>query len=400
MADVFRAVKVTDRVWWVGAIDWTLADFHGYKTGRGTTYNAYLVMGEKPALIDTVKAPFKDEMMARIASVVEPSKVRYIISNHSEMDHSGSLPATIAQLKPEKVFASVMGVKALNEHFHAGDVTPVKDGETLTLGGVDFAFMETRMLHWPDSMMTYLPAERLLFSQDGFGMHLASNERFDDELDMSVMEYEAAKYYANIVLPYSPIVAKTLEKVASAGLKIDIIAPDHGPIWRRHVGRIVAFYAKWAEQKPTRKAVVTYDSMWGSTTMMAMAVAEGLSGGGLDVKVMSTATTHRSDVIPELLCAGALAVGSPTINNGIFPTMADVMTYVTGLKPRNLVGAAFGSYGWSGEAVPQLTQMLAAMKVELAGDGLKVQYVPDDAALSACRKLGTDIAARVCERAG
>jgi flavorubredoxin len=398
MSDVFKAVKVTDRVWWVGAIDWALADFHGYRTGRGTTYNAYLVMGEKVTLIDTVKAAFKDEMMARIASVVDPSKVRYIISNHSEMDHSGALPATIARLKPEKVFASVMGVKALGEHFHGGDITAVKDGDKLTLGGVTFAFMETRMLHWPDSMMTYLPGEKLLFSQDGFGMHLASSERFDDEIDVSVMEYEAAKYYANIILPYSPIVTKALEKVAAAGLILDIIAPDHGPIWRRDVDRILGLYAKWAAQKPAKKAVVAYDTMWGSTALMAKAVAEGLSEGGLDVKVMRMAGSHRSDVITELLCAGAFVVGSPTMNNTIFPTMADLLCYATGLKPRNLVGAAFGSYGWSGESTAQLTQALSAMKVDLVGEGLKALYVPDEAALLASKKLGTDVAAKVREK--
>jgi len=395
MTGVFQAVKVTDRVYWVGAIDWALRDFHGYHTGRGTTYNAYLVMGEKIALVDTVKAPFKDEMLARVASVVDPRRIEYIISNHSEMDHSGSLPAVMEAIKPEKVFASQMGAKALGEHFHIGGITAVKDGEKVALGGIDCVFMETRMLHWPDSMFTYLPEEELLFSQDGFGMHLASGERFDDELDWAVMESEAAKYYANIVLPYSPVVAKTLEKVAAAGLKVKIIAPDHGPVWRRDVGKIVGLYGKWAAQKPTRKAVVAYDTMWGSTAAMAKAIGEGLAAGGLDVKVFAMGGAHRSDVVTELLCAGAFVVGSPTINNGMFPTIADLLTYAKGLKPRNLVGAAFGSYGWSGESVGQVAEILKAMKVELAGEGLKAVYVPDAAALAACRQLGLDVAGKV-----
>jgi flavorubredoxin len=395
MAGVFKAVKVTERIYWVGAIDWALRDFHGYHTGRGTTYNAYLVLGDSITLVDTVKAPFREEMLARVASVVEPGKIRYIVSNHSEMDHSGSLPAVIDEIKPEKVFASAKGVEALGAHFGRKDVIAVADGGTLDLGGVTLSFMETRMLHWPDSMMTYVPEEALLFSQDGFGMHLASSERFDDELDWGVMEYEGAKYYANIVLPYSAIVTKTLEKVSAARLKINIIAPDHGPIWRRDVGRIVGLYAKWAAQKPMAKAVIAYDSMWGSTAMMARAIGESIAESGVDVKVMAMAGGHRSDVITELLCAGAFVVGSPTINNGVFPTIADLLTYTKGLKPRNLVGAAFGSYGWSGESIGQVAEMLESMKVELIGQAVKAQYVPDECALGACKQLGLDVGAKV-----
>ena len=400
MEEVFKAVKVTDRVYWVGAIDWGLRDFHGYHTGRGTTYNAYLVLADKVALIDTVKAPFKDEMLARIASVIDPHQIRYIVSNHSEMDHSGALPAVIDSLKPEKVFASTMGVKALGEHFHRHDVNEVKDGEKLSLGNLTLSFIETRMLHWPDSMITYVPEEELLFSQDGFGMHLASNERFDDQLDPAVLEYEAAKYYANIILPFSVFVTKLLERVASLGLKVNTIAPDHGPIWRRDVGKIFGLYAKWAAQKPERRAVITYDTMWGSTACMARAIGEGLDAGGLDVKILPLAGSHRSDVITELLCAGAFLVGSPTINNQMFPTVADVLAYARGLKPRNLAGAAFGSYGWSGEATGQVVDILKLMKVNLVGDGLKTLYVPDNDVLAQCQALGLDVAKKVTQAAG
>lgn len=399
MAGSFRAVKVTDRVFWVGAVDWGLRDFHGYATGRGSTYNAYLVLADKVALVDTVKAPFMEEMLARVASVIEPSRIDYIVSNHSEMDHSGCLHQVAARVGAERVFASKMGVKALAAHFHEGGVTAVADGETLSLGNATLTFLETPMLHWPDSMMTYLAEEGggILFSQDGFGMHLASAERFDEELPEPVLLYEAAKYYANILLPYSPLILKALERLRFSGLPLGIIAPDHGPVWRGRVDWILGLYERWATQRPTMKAVVAYDTMWGSTALMARAVADGLAAGGASPKVLPLAGSHRSDVVTELLEAGALLVGSPTMNNGLFPTVADLLCYLHGLRPHNKVGAAFGSYGWSGEAVGRMEEELRGMGVEPAVDGLKVQYVPTEEDLARCRAFGESVAARLKE---
>ncbi|MBM3335080.1 flavodoxin domain-containing protein [Candidatus Sumerlaeota bacterium] len=396
MAKPLSALKVTDHVYWVGAIDWALQDFHGYLTSRGTTYNAYLVMAEKITLIDTVKAPFKDEMLSRIASIADPSRISYIVSNHSEMDHSGCLPDVIRVVKPEKVFASVIGAKTLKEHFHTDDeITAVKDGETLSLGNMTLRFFETKMLHWPDSMFTYLPDESVLFSQDGFGMHLASSERFDDEVSDEILLYEAAKYYANILLPFSPIAAKTLHKFLQLNLSVDIIAPDHGPIWRKGVKRIIDLYLKWSARAASTKAVIVYDTMWQSTAKMAMAVAEGVTAGGAQAKVMPLSARHRSDIALEMLDASALVVGSPTINNTIFPTVADVLFYLRGLKPHNLIGAAFGSYGWSGEAVGIIESMLRDMKVELVQEGVRARHVPTDEDLTPCVSLGRNIAEKL-----
>ncbi|MGA2782845.1 MAG: FprA family A-type flavoprotein [Smithella sp.] len=396
MKGIYSAIKVTDNVYWVGAIDWTIRDFHGYTTPHGSTYNAYLVMADDITLIDTVKAPFMYEMLSRIKSVVDPSKIKYIISNHSEMDHSGCLSEVIDLIKPEKVFASTVGVKTLKELFHdTHEITPVKDGETLSLGNLELTFMETRMIHWPDSMFTYLAADELLFSQDAFGMHLATLERFADEIPAATLEYEGATYYANIVLPYSPIVLKVLEKVAVSGLKIKIIAPDHGPIWRKDIGRIIELYKKWASQKPTAKAVVVYATMWHSTEKMARAISEALAQAGVKVKLLSMNETHRSEVVYEVLDAGALIVGSPTLNNNILPQMADVMTYLKGLKPGNKIGAAFGSYGWSGESVKHLEAMLKEMKVEIAAESISVKNVPDSSVLEKCHELGKTIAAEL-----
>jgi len=399
MKDVYSAIKVTDNVYWVGAIDWTIRDFHGYTTPHGSTYNAYLVMADDITLIDTVKAPFKDEMLSRIKSVVDPSKIKYIISNHSEMDHSGCLNEIIDFIKPEKVFASTTGVKTLKELFHdQHEIIAVKDGETLSLGNMELTFMETRMIHWPDSMFTYLAADELLFSQDAFGMHLASFERFADEIPAATLEYEGATYYANIVLPYSPIVLKALDKVAASGLKIKIIAPDHGPVWRKDIGRIIELYKQWALQKPTAKAVVVYATMWHSTEKMAEAIGESLAQAGVKVKLLSMNETHRSEVVYEVLDAGALIVGSPTLNNNILPQMADVMTYLKGLKPANLIGAAFGSYGWSGESVKHLEATLKEMKVEIAAESISVKHVPDSDVLEKCREMGKTIAAELLKK--
>lgn len=398
MKQGFQAEKIAENVYWVGAIDWSLRNFHGYHTSRGTTYNAYLVLGDVPVLIDTVKAPFLKEMLSRIATVIDPTKIDYIISNHAEMDHSGCLVETIEATKPKRVFASTMGVKALDQHFRTGGVVEaVKDGQTISLGNITLSFIETRMLHWPDSMCTYLTEGGVLFSQDGFGMHLASTQRFDDQLDASVMEHEAAKYYANILLPYSPRIVKLAEKLDAFPGPINLVAPDHGPIWRSKIGWIIDLYRRWSQQQATRKAVIVYDTMWQSTALMARSIADGIRAGGASVKVIQMTPSHRSDIPTELLDAGALLVGSPTINNGIFPTIADAMCYVKGLRPVNLIGAAFGSYGWSGEAVKLITNELREMNVELIHDGLSVQYVPDDQALEKCHALGQSVAKKLDE---
>lgn len=399
----FEAVRVSEHVYWVGAVDWEIREFHGYATPRGTTYNAYLIVSDPPVLVDTVKAPFVDEMLSRVGSVLDPRRVELVVSNHAEMDHSGGLPRVIAELEPARVLASKKGVEALEAHFGLGGrVEAVADGSELDLGGgLGLSFHETRMLHWPDSMVSLLGADSLLFSQDAFGMHLASSERFADELPEELCVREAAKYFANILLPYAAHITRALGRIQERELAFDLVAPDHGPIYRKDSGRIVERYARWAALEPTRKAVVVYDTMWHSTAAMARAVAEGLGqGGAAPVEVMPLGARHRSEVAAELLEAGALVVGSPTLNNHLFPTVADVLAYLEGLKPRHLVGAAFGSYGWSGEGVRRVEESLERMKIELAAPSVKVKYVPDDAALSACRELGRAVAAELVRRCG
>lgn len=391
----FKAVKVTDKVWWVGAIDWHLREFHGYRTSRGTTYNAFLVIDEKITLIDTVKAPFFDEMRARIASVIDPEKIDYIVSNHAEMDHSGALPRAMQEFKAEKLFCSLQGEKALRAHFH--DALPalevVKTGDAVSLGKNSLAFVETKMLHWPDSMVSYLTGEKVLFSQDAFGMHLAGSERFADEYSNSVIFEEAKKYFANILLLQSAKIIDLLNNLPGLNLDIDIVAPDHGPIWRNGThNKILTLYREFAEQMPEKRAVVIFDTMWHSTEAMANAVAEGIIQSGISIEVISLHGCERSEAMTRIMGAGIVAIGSPTINNNMYPSLGDLLTYMRGLKPKIAVGGAFGSFGWSGEGAKQVAEALTQMNIEQPAAPLAVKYVPDAEALAQCVEFGKTLA--------
>ena len=391
----FQAVKVTEKVWWVGAIDWHLREFHGYRTSRGTTYNAFLVLDDKVTLIDTVKAPFFEEMRERIASVIEPEKIDYIVSNHAEMDHSGSLAMAMQEFKAEKLFCSMQGEKALKAHFHdkLSAMEVVKTGDSIALGKNSLAFVETKMLHWPDSMVSYLTGEKILFSQDAFGMHLAGSERFADEYCDSVLYEEAKKYFANILLLQSGKIIDLLDNLPGLDLDIDIVAPDHGPVWRNgDHGKIIDFYREFAEQKPEKRAVVLFDTMWHSTEAMANAIAEGLIQSGISTELISLHSCDRSEAITRIMGAGVLAVGTPTINNNMYPSLGDMLTYMRGLKPKIAVGGAFGSFGWSGEGAKQVAEALTLMNIEQPAAPLAVKYVPDAGALARCVEFGKVLA--------
>jgi flavorubredoxin len=397
MEGLLKARKVNDQVYWVGAIDWNIRDFHGYSTEHGSTYNAYLILADKVTLIDTVKAPFKDEMLSRIASVIDPKEIAYVVSNHTEMDHSGCLPQALEAVQPEKVFASTMGVKNLAEHFFLStEVTAVKDGESLSLGNMELSFLETRMIHWPDSMFSYLVEDKLLFSSDGFGQHWATSERFDHEVDPSELMRKSAKYYANILMLLSDRISKLLAKVGEMGIEIDTIAPDHGLIWS-NPDDILQAYSRWSQQEAIDKALVVYDTMWHSTETMAVAIAEGLSQEGVSVQVMGLEENHRSDVVTELLDAKAVVLGSSTLNNGMLPRVADLLCYMKGLRPAGKLGAAFGSYGWSGEAVKLINEAMEEMKFEIVDGGVKSRFVPTQDDLGRCVELGREVARKIKE---
>jgi len=387
-------IEVFKDIYWVGAVDWNIRNFHGYSVDKGSSYNAFLAIDDKVTLFDTVKKGFKNDLINNIRQIIDPAEIDYLIVNHVEMDHSG-LVAEIAQLvQPEKIICSEMGKKNLLAHFHQEEwpYEAVRTGDTISLGKRSVQFIETRMLHWPDSMFSYIPEDRLLISSDAFGQHLASTERFDDEVDLSMLLGHAAKYYANIILPYSALVQKLLAQVREIGLKIDMIAPDHGLIWRKNPQKILEHYDVWSQQKSKVKALVIYDTMWHSTEMMAKAIVEGLVEQGVSAQLFDLSSNHRSDIITEVLDAGALIIGSATLNNGMLPHMADLLHYMKGLRPARKIGAAFGSYGWSGEAVKLITTAMEEMKFEILDPGIKVQYVPRDDDLKKCADLGRKIA--------
>ncbi len=389
-----KPIELAKNIYWVGAVDWDIRDFHGYSTNRGTTYNAYLIIDEKITLIDTVKKAFHGDLMHRIHNIIDPKKIDYIVVNHVEMDHSGSLPQVIEEVRPEKVFCSKMGHRALLRHFHREDwpYHVISPGEELSLGARTLNFMETRMLHWPDSMFTYVKEDQILISNDAFGQHLASSERFDEEVNQDVLMRECTKYYANILTLYSPLVKKVLAKVREMNLPIKMIAPDHGVIWRTNPGKIIEAYSRWCGNESRGHALVIYDTMWKSTEMMAKAVADGLLDEGINYKLLDLRFSHRSDVMAEVLEAGAVVLGCPTLNNGLLPRMAGFLMYMRGLKPANKIGAAFGSYGWSGESVKLLNQAMQEMKFTICHEGLRVQYVPEHEHLKECVELGHTVA--------
>ncbi|MBE9521661.1 MAG: FprA family A-type flavoprotein, partial [Proteobacteria bacterium] len=300
-------VEILKDIYWVGAIDWNIRDFHGYSVDRGTTYNAFVLMDDKITLFDTVKKGFKGDLLENIRKIIDPTKIDYLVVNHVEMDHSSLVPEIVELVQPEKIFCSEMGKKNLLAHFHTENwpYEVVKTGDSISLGKRTVQFIETRMLHWPDSMFSYVPDDRLLISSDAFGQHLATTERFDDEVDLSLLLGHAAKYYANIILPYSNLVQKLLAQVKEINLAVDMIAPDHGLIWRKNPGKILECYDEWSQQRSKVKALVIYDTMWHSTEMMAQAIMEGLVEEGVSARSFDLAVSHRSDIITEVLDAGA-----------------------------------------------------------------------------------------------
>ena len=386
-------------IYWVGAIDWDMRDFHGYSTYRGTTYNAFLIVDEKITLFDTVKSSHTEEMLHNIRKIIDPAKIDYIVVNHVEMDHSGSLPMMMDLVKPEKLICSPMGQKAIIDHFHREDwpFEVVKSGTEISLGKRTIQFLETRMLHWPDSMFSFIKEDGILFSSDAFGQHYATSERFDDQVNMAEVMHECAKYYANILYLYNPLIKKLLATVGAMNLNIKMIAPDHGVIWRTHLHKILEAYDSWSNNKAGKKVLVIYDSMWHSTEMMAQAIEVGLRETGVSTRMINLKVHHRSDVMTEVLGAKAVILGCSTLNNGLLPRMAGFLMYMRGLKPTNKFGAAFGSYGWSGEAVGLMNTALQDMRIEVIEDGLRLKYVPNDEKLKECMEMGQRIGKKVIE---
>ncbi|KUO64119.1 MAG: MBL fold metallo-hydrolase [Gracilibacter sp. BRH_c7a] len=371
-----KPIKLKDNIYWVGAIDWNIRNFHGYLTQRGTTYNAFLIIDEKITLIDTVKYHLVDEMLERISEIIDPADIDYVISNHVEPDHSGSLPEILAIAKKAAILTTPNGEKGLKAHYKEDwNFQVTKTGEVLNIGKRNLTFVHTPMVHWPDNMVTYLPEEKILFSNDAFGQHIASSERFDDQLPLGIIMEEAQKYYANIVLPFGTQVKKALD--ALANLELDIIAPSHGIIWRSNLPAILSEYDKWCANITEDKAVIVYDTMWHSTEIIAEKIVSAFENKGYKTRSMGLKDNHISDIMTEVQTAKYICVGSPTLNNNLMPNVASFLTYLRGLAPKNRIGLAFGSYGWSGQSIGQVEQYLKECGFDTL-ENIRIQYIPDE----------------------
>ncbi|MBN2733233.1 MAG: FprA family A-type flavoprotein [Methanomicrobiaceae archaeon] len=400
-----KATELAKGVYWTGAIDWNLRDYHGY-TLPGTTYNAYLVKGEKTALIDTTYPGFENQMLDRVKEIIDPEKIDYIIANHVEIDHSGGLPKIAKMIPGVPIYCTKAAVEGFERHYDTSgwNFHIIKTGETLSLGGKTLVFVEAPMLHWPDSMFTYLAEDEILFPNDAFGQHIASSERFDDELGIDAAMEHALKFFANLIIPLAPKVLKKLTEVGGLNIGIKMVAPSHGVIWRENAGGIIQAYADWSNGISKDKVTIVYDTMHGSTTKMAQAIAEGVIEGGCEAKVCLLKDgryegTHRSDVVKEILDSKAVIIGTPTLQDEPLPTIAGFMSYLRGLHPGRLTqkkkGFTFGSHGGNGGAVRLVEDDMKKAGIEIFREPIEVFYRPDEPEIEICRNAGKLIAESV-----
>ncbi|KJS00551.1 MAG: metallo-beta-lactamase [Desulfobulbaceae bacterium BRH_c16a] len=394
------SMTVKSNIQWVGKIDWELRRFHGdeYSTHKGSSYNSYLIKEEKIALIDTVWGPYAKEFVANLAKEIDLGKIDYIIANHAESDHSGAFPELMRHIPQTPIYCTKNGAKILKGLYHQDwNFRIVKTGDKLSLGSKELVFIEAPMLHWPDSMFCYLTGDAVLFSNDAFGQHFASESMFNDRVDQAELFQECIKYYANILTPFSPMVIRKIKEVLGFNLPLDMICTSHGIIWRDKPAQIVEKYLEWADNYQENQVTILYDTMWNSTRVMAEQIAAGIgeADGEVTVKLYNLAKTDKNDVITEIFKSKAILVGSPTINNGILVHVAAILEEIKGLKFKNKKAGAFGSYGWSGESVKIVSQRLAESGFEVGDEGLRLTWSPDEASRQTCREYGMRFAGRV-----
>ncbi|MDD5037975.1 MAG: MBL fold metallo-hydrolase [Dehalococcoidales bacterium] len=391
-------IRLTEDVYWVGVVDWALRQFHGHElsTHRGSSYNSYLIVSDKIVLVDTVWAPFQDQLIKNVREVVDPAKIDVVVANHAEVDHSGSLPAIMKHAPGATVITSQRGRESIEGHFHQPwNFKAVKTGDKVNIGKHDLVFIEAPMLHWPDSMFTYLTRENILMPNDAFGQHYATAFRFNDQVNQEELFEEALKYYANILTPFSPLVSKKISEVLALNLPVNMIAPSHGVIWRNEPLQIVKKYQEWALQKPEKSAVIVYDTMWEGTRHMAEAIGQGIADEGIQYKLFHAGVSDRNDVITEIFKSKAIVVGSPTFNQGVLPTITPILEDLRGLRFQNKIGAAFGSYGWSGEGLAIIEEHLRRCKIQIATEGVKAKWQPVGEDLIKCKELGQKVAREI-----
>lgn len=392
--------KVSEHVDWVGKVDWQLKTFHGdeLSTEDGSSYNSYLIRDDKTVLIDTVWLPYDREFVERLKRDVDLKKIDAIVMNHNEVDHSGALPALMAEIPDTPIYCTKNGEKIIRGMYHQDwNFVNVKTGDTLDLGQGKLTFVEAPFLHWPDTMFTYYNRDEILFSNDGFGEHFATESLFDDENDLSEILHEALKYYANILAPFNRMVQRKVNEVVKMNLPLKLVAPSHGVIWRSHIQEIINAYLKWSDAYAEQEVVLLYDTMWNSTRVMAENIARGIKeyDDSITVKLMNTAKTDKSDVMLEAFRAKGILVGSPTYDNGYLYSVAGTLEQIRGAKLMNKAGSAFGSYGWSGEAVKKMNEKLAEAGVKVVDDGLRLLWVPDASMQDMCAEYGRKFASEV-----
>ncbi|NLJ96992.1 MAG: anaerobic nitric oxide reductase flavorubredoxin [Clostridiales bacterium] len=385
--------KITDKVTWVGKVDWELKNFHGheYSTNKGSSYNSYLIRDEKTVLIDTVWLPYDDEFVKNLKKEIDLNEIDYIIVNHSEVDHSGALPALMREIPDSPIYCTSNGAKFIKGQYHEDwNFVTVKTGDTLEIGSSTLTFVEAPMLHWPDSMMTYMSSENILFSNDAFGQHYATESLYNDMVDNSELYAEAIKYYANILTPFSKLVTKKIEEVLSFNLPLDMICTSHGVIWKNNPAQIVEKYLEWANDYQENQITIIYDTMWNSTRKMAEAIAAGIRSADslVTVKLCNASLEDKNDIITEIFKSKAILLGSPTINRGCSYAIAGLMEMVKGMKFVNKKAAAFGSYGWAGDIMNLLSGLLEAAGFDLVNAGKKTLWVPDNDEVDSLKEFG------------
>ena len=393
---------VTDKVTWVGKIDWELKKFHGdeLSTMEGSSYNSYLIRDKKTVLIDTVWGPYDTEFVNRLKEEIDLKEIDYIVMNHNESDHSGTLPALMREIPDTPIYCTKKGESILRGLYHQDwNYVNVKTGDELEIGDSKLVFVEASMLHWPDTMMTYMTGDNILFSNDVFGQHYASEMLYDDMDDISKLLHEAEKYYTNIITPFSTFVTKKLAEVQGMNLKIDLVAPSHGIIWRENIGLIMDLYAKWANNYQEDQITLIYDTMWQSTRKMAEAIAEGIqqASPNTTIKILNAVKNDKNDILVEVFKSKAILVGSPTINNGFSYAIAGILEMIKGLKFKNKKAASFGSYGWSGEAAKLIREFLEESKFAIVNDGIRVNWAPDQETIEQLREYGRKFVEEIAE---
>jgi anaerobic nitric oxide reductase flavorubredoxin len=391
-------VKIAENIYWVGAVDWNVRSFHGntYNTKHGTTYNAYLIIDDKITLVDTVYAPFTAELLKNISEIVDPAKIDNIIMNHVEPDHSGAFPEVLKQCPKAKVYGTAKCKEGLYRYYYVDmDFTVVKTGDSLKTGKKTLKFIEAPMLHWPDSMFTYVAEDELLMPNDAFGQHIATSYRFDDEINKCALVDEATKYFANILWPFSGLIIKKIEEIVAAKIPIKTIAPSHGIIWRKNPGEIISSYIKWANNETKKKVVICYETMWGATEKMALNIEKGLADSGVEVCLFDVSKTDHTQIIGQMLDAKGFLFGSSTHDNNMLPNMGSFMEFFKGLKPKGRVAAAFGSYGWAGGAVKEIETVITGSGIELAAPSISARFMPDASEITKCYEFGKEFAKKV-----